>query len=601
SKIFDQEHPIGKVVSVDKLGNFIVTGVLEKKQGKSHLYFDAYVSLSTVPGLENRGIFPRHTNDWSPFEPAYTYVLLKEGVEANQLSAVLSGISSRIYTHTGDKTFAFTQQSLRKITPGSEQLYNDNSRGSGWPKLWTEIGVALLILIAGCFNYTNLTIARALTRAKEVGIRKVAGAVRYQIFLQYIVESICIALFSLGLATILLSFILEYKPFNDGYEFMPDVRMDSTVLLLFFAFSIVTGMLSGAIPAWILSSFNPVEVLKNIRTKKLFGNISLQKTLIVFQFSLSLIIIIFLSSFYKQFSYLATVKHGFRKENIVVLPVYSENKKLLVNELNRISGVEGVAALSGSFGINVSGSVVAAASKEETAPIKVNYYYADASVVPVMDLQLVAGENLSESTSDVEEQILLNETAVQALGLESNGNAIGQTIRINDTTNARIKGVVKNFYYQGTGNAIYPLMLRSKEGEYHHLFVYIPSLNDENKIGEIEAVWKKIYPNRTFTYDWLSKQLQADTDQTATISLLGFLALITITIGSLGLLGLVVYTVETRRKEISIRKIIGASVQQLLLLLSKSFIQLLLLAGLIAMPVGYVLCRFFLQNFANRV
>ncbi|MBD0289463.1 MAG: hypothetical protein ICV79_29200, partial [Flavisolibacter sp.] len=310
--------------------------------------------------------------------------------------------------------------------------------------------------------------------------------------------------------------------------------------------------------------------------------------------------IIFLSSFYKQFSYLATVKHGFRKENIVVLPVYSENKKLLVNELNRISGVEGVAALSGSFGINVSGSV-AAASKEETAPIKVNYYYADASVVPVMDLQLVAGENLSESTSDVEEQILLNETAVQALGLESNGNAIGQTIRINDTTNARIKGVVKNFYYQGTGNAIYPLMLRSKEGEYHHLFVHIPSLNDENKIGEIEAVWKKIYPNRTFTYDWLSKQLQADTDQTATISLLGFLALITITIGSLGLLGLVVYTVETRRKEISIRKIIGASVQQLLLLLSKSFIQLLLLAGLIAMPVGYVLCRFFLQNFANRV
>jgi putative ABC transport system permease protein len=184
--------------------------------------------------------------------------------------------------------------------------------------LFFEIAVALIILIAACFNYTNLNIARALTRAKEVGVRKVAGAHRYQVFIQYIVESVVVAFLAFGFAAILLSFILRYAPFNDGYEFIPSSFSPGTSFYLrCLAYTLFTGIMAGAVPAWILSSFKPLRVLKNLVTARIVGKISLQKTLIVFQYSLSLTIIIFLLTFYRQFEFLAKVDPGFSKENLI--------------------------------------------------------------------------------------------------------------------------------------------------------------------------------------------------------------------------------------------------------------------------------------------
>ncbi len=200
---------------------------------------------------------------------------------------------------------AFTLQPIGKITPGSDQLYNDTSNSS-WSKFYFEIGIALIILLAACFNYTNLTIARALTRAKEVGVRKINGASRSQVFIQYIIESVMIAFLSLCFAWVLLSFIVQYAPFNDGYEFIPSsFRYNSPFFLWTIAFALFAGLLAGASPAWILSSFTPLRVLKNLTTARILGKVSIQKTLIVFQYSLSLTIIIFLFAFYRQFSHLA--------------------------------------------------------------------------------------------------------------------------------------------------------------------------------------------------------------------------------------------------------------------------------------------------------
>jgi putative ABC transport system permease protein len=187
-------------------------------------------------------------------------------------------------------------------------LIHDNSRSS-WSKFYFEIGVCFIILLAACFNYTNLTTARALTRAKEVGIRKVTGARRSQIFVQYVIESVLLAFIALGFAWILLAFIIEYAPFNDGYEFVPSAfRYNLPIVLWSIAFALFTGLLAGVAPASILSSFQPVRVLKNLSTARIFGKISIQKTLIVFQYSLSLVIIIFLFAFYQQFSYLAACR-----------------------------------------------------------------------------------------------------------------------------------------------------------------------------------------------------------------------------------------------------------------------------------------------------
>lgn len=572
-KFFGSENAIGKVLSFEKLGNFIVTGVLAK-QGKSHINYDAYLSVAGAADVSN----------WNSFDKAYTYVLLKKNASARQLENSLSQISN-------DGSFTFSTQPLNDITPSGKDLMNDMNGGGSWGKLWAEISIALIILVAACFNYTNLTIARALSRAKEVGIRKISGAVRSQVFAQYIIESVVIALFALGLAHVFLQLILEFKPFNDGYEMVPVVTLDITIISLFILFAIVTGIIAGAAPAWILSAFKPVTVLKNISTQKLFGNITLQKTLIVFQFSLSLVVIIFLSAFYRQFSFLGTADNGFQTKNILTVSLNGVNPKLFSTLAANIAGVEHVAPLSTNFGRQATGTLYATTEKS-VQPVQLDYYNADQELLAAMQLKLVAGNNFSSNS------VLLNETAAAALKLK---NPTGNFIWVNDSTQLRVAGVVKDFHYAGAGRMIRPMALLQNESGYSVLNISVAAANREQLLAQMKDAWNKTYPGHPFTYSWLDKELRDMNSQTASISLLGFLAFMTVTIACLGLLGLVIYTVETRTKEISIRKVIGAEVQQLMLLLSKGFIKLLLIAGLIAMPVGYVLSFIFLQAFANRI
>lgn len=598
-RLFGSEEALGQTISLDKLGDFSVTGILKQTEQKSHLNFDVYASSASLPALEKNHLLPEQSSTWNPFQPLYTYILLKKGVSSQRIEQQLKGISNSIYKDSKNRSFEFSLQNLSKITPGTEHIYNDIGGGEGWTKIITETTIALLILLAGCFNYTNLTVARALTRAREVGIRKVSGARRYQIFLQYIIESVCISLLSLFFAYILLGFILKYKPFNDGYQFMPDVKLDTPVFFLFLLFSILTGMIAGSLPAWILSTFKPVEVLKNIRIKKLFGNITLQKSLVVFQFSLSLIILIFLSSFYLQFSHISSLDTGFKTDRIVTISLEGANPELLSNEINTISGVKKLTAMSDNFGLGTTG-IAQVKTDRDKQPIQMNFYFGDSSTTSVMGLSLISGSNLPQNNSAQEQYVLINETGVKALSLPDNETAIGQILNINDTSKVKIVGIIKDFYYQGSANYIRPLILRTAAHTANYINVLV-NRDDEAIVSQIQKAWKGIFPHKPFTYYWYSKQLAARNNQTATYSLLGFLAVITIIIGSLGLLGLVIYTVETRRKEISIRKVIGAEVKQVIMLLSKGYVKLLVISGAIALPLGYLLTSLFLQNFANRI
>lgn len=596
ANLFGSEDPIGKVVTLDRFGVYIVNGVLQPRPEKSHLKFDYYLSSSAIPALQKAGKLVPDVTSWNTWQKVYTYVKVSSRADGDKMIGTLNAYASGA---PHEDTYRFELQRLSDITPSSVETYNDIAGGSGWGKIYTECGIALLILLAGCFNYTNLTIARGLTRGKEVGIRKVAGARRYQVFIQYIAESIVVALIAVVPAYVILAGILKYKPFNDGYEFMPDVRMGLDVYLIFFVFSLFAGLLAGSLPAWILSAFKPVEVLKNIRTKKLFGNISLQRSLIVFQFSLSLVVLIFLSAFYSQFAHLATVDPGFRTRNILSVSLDGADPGLISAELRHVRGTEEVTALSGNFGLGWSGATGVRQTKGKD-PIRMNNYFADAATVPVMALSLAAGGNFPDAKPSAEEKyVLINEKAARVLSFKANADAVDQYVFIDDSTRVQIKGVVKDFYFHGTGVSITPMVLRMKAGSYAWLNIRVDHAN-ESVVNEIGAVWKKLYPHKVFSWLWLKKEIDSRHDQTATLSLLGFLAFVTITIGSLGLLGLVIYTIEVRKKEISIRKVIGARVDQLLSLVSKGFIKLLLISGCIALPIGYVLSFLFLMNFANR-
>jgi putative ABC transport system permease protein len=601
ANLFGPEEAMGKIVTLDKFGAFIVKGVLRPVEGKSHLMYDLYLSAASLPALQKAKKVNLDVDSWNTFQRVYTYVSLKPGVSAGAGNVKVGRLSRYVVRTADEDDYAFQLQGLDDIRTGSLQVYNDNGGGVGWAKILTECGIALLILLAGCFNYTNLTIARGISRSKEVGVRKVAGARRYQVFLQYIMESMMVGFVAAVFAYVILGFILKYKPFNDGYEFMPDVKMGLGAYLLFAGFAVFAGLLAGVLPAWILSSFKAVDVLKNIRTKKLFGNLSLQKSLIVFQFSLSLVILVFLSAFFRQFSYLDRVDPGFRSANIVSVSLQGADAELLGPEFLRVRGTEAVSAVSGNFGIGGNGNT-AVFLRTKAEPIHMSSYFVDRETVPMMNLHLLAGGNFPAGRAGGnEEYVLINEAAARTLSFKNNGDAIGQFVRVDDSTSTevQIKGVVKDFYFRGTGNVITPLVLRMKTGTSAFLNVGVVA-EGQDVVDGLAAAWKKVYPHKAFVYYWLHEELEARASQTATISLLGFLALITITIGSLGLLGLVIYTIEVRKKEISIRKVIGASVEQLLALVSKGFVRLLLIAGCISLPIGYILSTLFLQNFANR-
>ncbi len=602
-KFFGNESPIGKVISMENGGEYIIKGVMNEVPGKSHINYDAYASYSSVAQLEKDKLLPDKSADWYAFNAAYTYVVLKQNVPASTLKKQINFIANDLNKNNKEGTAGFNLQRIDKITPGSDYLANDIGRGTSWGKIYFEIGMSLLILLAACFNYTNLTIARALTRAKEVGIRKIVGAKRFQVFTQYVIESVLLALLSLSFAWLILSFVIRYAPFNDDYEFIPSsFRYNIPLVCWSVGFAVFTGILAGTAPAWILSSFKPLRVLKNLSTARILGKVSLQKVFIVFQYSLSLTIIIFLFAFYRQFAFMAQRDPGFKKDNVMVLPLHGFDASIASQKIANVSGVTSVAAMSSDLGKRFQGmnAPVWISDKKEALPL--NYYYADVSFIPAMKIAFVAGKNFPASNAgDKENYIILNEKAVHALGINKAENAVGKKLWIDDSTRLEVTGVLKDFTYEGAGRPINPLAFRNKKNAYSYLYVVAGSADKKQLEGRVEQAWSTLSASQPYSFSWLSDVIDEGNSQKATISLLGYLAFIAMAIASLGLLGLVIYTIEVKRKEISIRKIIGATEKQLVKMLSQRFVKLIIIAGLIAMPLGFVGAFLFLQNFAYRI
>jgi putative ABC transport system permease protein len=594
TKFFGNGSAVGKSLYVQDRGLFLVTGVLAKT-GKSHINFDAYASSASEAAS---------TANWGDLQAGYTYILAKEHWNAGELNNELHTMVRQFNQLDKNGQARFDLQPIGKITPAGEELYFDIGGGTGWTKLWVGINIVLIILISACFNYTNLTIARALTRAREVGVRKIVGARRYQVFLQYLTESILQAFLALAFAWLLFSLIIRYAPFNDGYEMVPSSwKYNATYILATFGFALFTGLLAGVAPAWILSAFRPLRVLKNLSTAKIFGKVGLQKSLIVFQYSLSLVIIIFLATFFRQFSMLSTADPGFKRDNVLVIPLSGMNAELVSSRLVMVSGVRSVSAFSVSLNSHFAGTRAQAwLDHRPKDAISLNCFYADDVFIPTMGIQLLAGRNFGLVTDTLSErEIILNARAAQSLGFAHYEQALGKKIRLNDSLALEVIGIVNDFKYENAGMPVNPMAFRNKQGTYKYLFVGVDGKDRPALVRRVTAMWGSVAPKVAFSSFWLDEALAENNSQRATISLLGYMAFIALSIATLGLLGLVIYTVETRRKETGIRKVIGASSSQLVRLLSMRFVRLLMISGAIAVPIGYTLSFLFLQNFVLRV
>ncbi|WP_276374627.1 ABC transporter permease [Chryseolinea sp. H1M3-3] len=598
-KLFGNIDPSGKTISLKKFGIFTVTGVLETTAQKSHITFAAFASISTVPLLESLGKLPTKHATWDSFEQGYTYLKMKSGIENEILVNTLKRISAAINKSSSEGSFNFHAQPLRSITPGISDMVHEIGRGPTRGSLLAEAGVALIILAAAAFNYTNLSVARGLSRGKEVGIRKLSGAKRHQIFFQYILESVILAILALLIANVIFAFILEYEPFNDGYEMVPAITPGLGILSVFTLFAILAGVFSGAMPAWILSSFQPARVLRNIGSEKILGNLSGRKVLMVFQFTLSLIVLVFLSAFNRQFEFLEKSDPGFRSTNQFMIPSAGKLEQI-EHSLEQVNGIKRVGFTSNAFTNRNSLTVKGSLLRTDERPISFNYYSCNPEFVVMADLKVIDG-HLFSSAENSSEEILVNEKAAVALGFKTTGEALGHVLFFEDSVKGKIAGVVKNFYDNGYGNPIQPLIIRNDPLAFRYTVVEAEGHPLKNVPEDTKTAWKKMYPDQVFEFTWIDKELKDEKGGAATFSMLGFLTFMTITIASMGLLGLVVYTAEIRRREMSIRKIIGARVDQIIALLSRGFVMLLLIAAVIALPIGYVLSQWFLMNFTNRI
>jgi putative ABC transport system permease protein len=598
NKLFKEKNPVGELIKVGELGEYKVTGVLKNTQSKSHVIFEALASISTTPTLIAEEKLRPDRDSWKNCTAGWVYVLLTENKNPQEVDVYLREISQKFGSENDDRNFRYYLQSITEINPGP---FLANQIGPGMPMIMVYFlgGLALIVILTACFNYTNLSIARALNRAKEVGIRKVSGAKRRQIIWQFLGESILISLFALSLSFILLIFI---QPAFRNLSFSRILQWDLTINLpAIFASVIVAitvGILAGILPAMLLSSFQPIKALKNLSGMKLLSRVGLRKGLLAVQFGLSIIFIISVHLIYNQMNYMMNADYGFNYENNVRLALGESSWRNMKSELLSYSDIENVSVVSH---IPAAGTTYGDTFfKELNDPRSMDYFSVDQDFIENLELQLLAGRNFPEQLSEGETMIIINEKAVDEFGYSSPLDAIGQTLYNADTVAVQIIGVVKNFHHALMMQQIEPMALRYRPQQFK--IIQVKMANPE-AIASVVAAWEKVNPGKLINYKLMGDEIKELYQLVfgGLAKIISFISFLAIVISCLGLLGMATYTIETRLKEISIRKVLGSSDWASIYLLSKGFIALLGITIVFAVPLAILINNLWLQLIAFRV
>lgn len=584
---FGTADAVGKTLSHHDYGDLIITGVLKPYKRNTHFRSDVMVSMETYRHFAKDNINKDLT--------AYTYILLKQNAGKNNLDAALLAVAAKTNNtiNKGESTLHFHKQALKKISPDFEDLQN-NAYVEDYKDMMVNLLMAVAIILMAGFNYTNLTLARSLSRAKEVGIRKVTGALRYQLVIQFICEAVLIAMLSLVAGFIILK-IMQYYIHMQWITW----QVDNNIALwaVFILFTLLTGTIAGAVPARILSAFQPAKVLKGSISPASFGKIGFRKSLIVIQFVATCCYVFFIGSFYSQFQYMATDNKNFNRKDIYNISV-NDGYKLLQNDMALNKDVERVGLVSTPFGGSSAVCHIKkdAGSENSTA----SYYAANADFISNMQLQFVAGKNLPQTTGDSATNfVVLNEQALYTLALGTPQEAIGKSITLNNDKTAIVQGVVKNFCYYIYQFATQPLVMQYNPAQFHVL-----SIKTKKEVSaadfklSLEPIWKKYYPHEAFAFADYEKDLYNRYYPGADMQFLGMVSFVIFVIAILGLIGMVTYSTEKRVKEIGVRKVMGASVTAIIKELSRGFIKLIAIAAIICIPVGYGITWFATNMFA---
>jgi len=582
-KFFGQRDPVGESMQVSGLGEFMIVGVIEDPPRNSHLDFEALASLSSLQPLESTGIENPTLTNWSEFVRTYAYVRLADGVSEQALSEALGHIEPLANQHYEQATLNLELQPLDAIVPGPD-LSSEIGKKMGYLPLFIMVMVVLLILGSACINYANLSLALSLRRAREVGLRKIMGSSHRQLFIKFLSETMLLSTLALAVAMLIFySLRTEILSLVPAAGRMVSLAFHPWLLVSFIGLAVLTGWMAGTVPALVLTRLPVISSLKGIIAKDAFGRISLRKALIVFQFTLSLFLIIGITTIYRQYRYSMTKDLGFERENILVVPLksvrYATFKPLMVQH----PFIASVSASSEPIGSHLTQSAWFSMPGMEDSTM-VNYMEVDDAFVRQLGMVMIAGQAFhADSPSN---EIIVNERFALAANL-SPDDLVGGEVRIQSTPYT-VKGVVKDFHYQHLEEAIRPFyFVRNAEAaRYAYLSLDAKAWPEHNEA--LASSWKQVSADESFEPMLLVDRL-GDTYRFYTdfMKIFGFIALLAVSIGSLGLLGMTLYAAEVRTREMGIRKVMGAGDASLLFLLSRSFIVLLLIACGLAVPVGY--------------
>lgn len=585
-------------------GYFTITGVLNPNPGKTHLPFKFLASLSTMKSLPEGAVRSTDDNNWDNVWTNYTYVLLKEGQGKDDLQANLDQISEQIYGPKYDNKHSFKAMALGDLSPTE---FISNTTHISIPKvvLWILGVLCLIVMFSACLNYTNMSVARSLTRLKEVGVRKVSGANKTQIFSQIIIEAVLISLCSLFFAFLMLQIL---KQGVDGLTFNQYLKISLSQnlqgILIFIGFSILVGIVAGMLPATYVAKLNPVNLFNKMSGVKLFKSMGIRNMLLVIQFSISLIFIISVVLIQSQARHLLNFDYGFDKENIVSVKLFNpDNYHRFAQALGSNPAVSEVGATSLIPGGGWNFSLDAINQDFPLDTVQSNFFDINSGTLAVLDLKLIAGKNLPVEGS--ENLVLINEFAVKTFNLESIDQAVGKQLTLNEGgefKNVQVAGVVRDFQFLSPDRAMESLVLRNRNDAMGFALVKVSGQNPTQTLASLESAWKEVNPDSKFSYKYMDQELlflhQVLGDVISIIGLISFLAIF---VSCLGLLGMAMYTAQTRVKEIGIRKALGSSIPQIIYLLSKGFLKLLGLAILLAVPAAYFINNLWLNFFASKV
>ena len=608
-KYFGMDDPLGKTLNLDATTDYEVTGVFREIPSNTHFHYDFFASMATIE--HNLPTIWLSLN-WN------TYIVLKEGADAEALEAKFPEMAKK-YCEPEFQRFVnasweevmesggrldFYLQPVTKIHLHSD-LLGELEPNSDIKYVYIFSVIVFFILVIACINFMNLSTARSANRAREVGIRKVVGSLRSQLVRQFLAESVVLSVIALFIAVLLVG--LTLSRFNDlaGKELSIRSLTNNVILFSFFLMIVFVGLIAGTYPAFFLSAFKPVTVLRQKLGSGVRGR-WMRRALVVFQFTMSIVLIIGTIVVFKQLKYVQNRKLGFDKEQVFILhdafilgsQIESFKNELLQNPEIVSGTVSGYLPVTSDRSLN---AVIPEGRQEETTPIQT--WWVDFDYVKTLGLEIVEGRDFSRALSTDSSAVIINEAAAKHFGWdEPLGKTIGSFVAVDTPVIAKftVIGVVRDFHYESLRNQIGPFAMFI--GRSTGLISFrLKTENLSEIIRFIEDKWNAFAPGQPLEYSFLDDRFDEMYRAEQRIGrIFGIFAALAIFVGCLGLFGLAAFTAEQRTKEIGIRKVLGASISGIVLLMSKEFFTWVVVANIVAWPIACIVMNKWLQGFAYR-